>query len=81
MALINKRRYCPKCIKRDDAKTHFSDREVGAVDACTRQLDGVKFHVSCMKEPDYVMRLVTTYSTTELMGDARTRTYKIDGVK
>ena len=73
LALINNRRYWPKCIKRHKVKTHFADREVGAVDACTGQLDGVKFHVSCMKEPDYVMSLVTMYGTAELMGDASPR--------
>ena len=70
-ALIKKRRYWPTFIKGDDVKAHFSDCEVGAVGAWTGNLDGIKFHVSCMKEPEYVMSLMTTYGTTELMGNAR----------
>ena len=81
MALIKKHRYSPKTIKGDDVNTKFADREVGTVDAWPGQLDGVKFHVSYMKEPDYVMILMTTYGTTELMGDARPHAYKIHGVK
>ena len=34
-----------------------------------------------MKEPDYFMSLMTTYGTTDLMGDARPRAYEIDGMK
>ena len=80
-ALIKKRCYWPKCIKGDDVKAHFADREVSTVDAWPWQLDGVKFHVSCIKEPDYVMIFMTTYGPAELMGNARLHTYEIDGVK
>ena len=34
-----------------------------------------------MKEPDYVMSPMTTYGTTELMGDARLLAYEINCVK
>ena len=34
-----------------------------------------------MKEPDYVMILMKTYGTTELMGNVRMRAYKINGMK
>ena len=71
LALIKKRRYWPKFIKVNDVKAHFAYHEVGAVNAWPGHLDGVKFHVGCMKEPDYVMSLMTTYGTTELMGNAR----------
>ena len=81
LALIKKGRYWPKFIKGNDVKAQFVDSEVGAVDACPGHMDGVKFHVICIKEPDYGMSLMTTYGTTELMGDARLRSYKMDGVK
>ena len=45
------------------------------------QLNGVKFHVRCIKEPDYFISIMTTYGTTELMGNARRCTYEIDDVK
>ena len=60
-------------IKGKDVKAHFADCEVGAVDAWPGQMDGVKVHVRCMKEPDYVISLMKTYGTTELMGEARPR--------
>ena len=44
-------------------------------------MDGVKFHASFMKEPDYGMSLMTKYGTTELMGDVRPHAYEIDCVK
>ena len=74
-ALINNPPYWPKCIKGDNVKSHFADCEVGSVDAWPGQMNGVKFRVSCMKEPDYVMILMTTYGTTDLMDDARLRAY------
>ena len=34
-----------------------------------------------MKEPDYIMSLMTTYGKTELMNDASLRAYEIYGMK
>ena len=80
-ALIKQRCYWPKLIKGNDVKAQFSDCEAGVVNAYPGQMDGVKFHFSCLKELDYVMILITTYGTTELIGDTRLRAYEIDGVK
>ena len=80
-AIIKKRRYWPKFIKVNDVEAHFADCEVGAVNEWPGQMDGAKFHVSCTKEPEYAMILMTTYRTTELMGNTRPRAYKIDCVK
>ena len=79
-ALIKNRRYRPKFVKGGEVKAHFSYLEVSAVNLWPSQLDGVMFHVSCMKELDYVMSLMTTYGTTDIMGNARPRVYEIDGV-
>ena len=49
LALIKKRRYCPKLFQGDEFKAHFAYQEVGAVDACPGQMDSFKFHVICMK--------------------------------
>ena len=81
LTLIKKHRYWPKFIKGGNVKAHVDHHEGSAVDAWPGYLDGVKFHVSCIKEPDYVMRLMTTYGTTELMVDARPHAYEIDGMK
>ena len=64
-ALIKKRRYWPKYIKGDDIRQHFDDKEVGAADSLPGTLDGQSFHVFAMKEPDYVMSLMSTYGTNE----------------
>jgi hypothetical protein len=40
-------------------------KDVGDSKAWQGELDGVKFHLFCMKEPDYVMRsLMSTYGMT-----------------
>ena len=76
-ALIKKRRYWPKYISGDDIIDHFSDKEVGDVDALPGTLDGVPFHVFAMKEPDYTMMIMSTYGTLNEMPDGGTaRTYK-----
>ena len=67
-------------MKGDEIKAHFEDKEVGNYDAWPGTLDGVNFHLACMKEPDYVMSLMTTYGSTEHMGTATRRNYKDDNV-
>ena len=67
-ALIKKRRYWPKYIKGDDIKDHFDDKEVGDCDAWKGQMDEVDFHVYAMKEPEYVMSLMSTYGTNQRTG-------------
>ena len=62
-ALIKKRCYWPKYIPGDAIITHFQDNEIGASDALQGELDNVRFHVVGMKEPDYVMMIMTTYGT------------------
>jgi hypothetical protein len=78
-ALIKKRRYWPKWIMGDDIIKHFEDKEVGDVDAWEGTLDNVPFHVFAMKEPDYVMQLMSTYGTNERVGESKKRAYKING--
>ena len=67
-ALIKKRRYWPKYIKGDDIKSHFDGKDVGDCDAWKGQMDEVDFHVYAMKEPDYVMSIMSTYGTNQRMG-------------
>ena len=79
-ALIKKRRYWPKYIPGDAIITHFGDKEIGASDALQGELDNVRFHIVGMKEPDYVMMIMTTYGTLEEFGDKK-RHYMVNGVK
>ena len=47
---------------------------MGATDALPGKLDDVPFHVHCMKEPDYMMMLMSTYSTVN--GQKMEKTFK-----
>ena len=67
-ALIKKRRYWPKYIKGDDIKSHFDGGDVGDCDSWKGQMDEVDFHVYAMKEPDYVMSIMSTYGTNQRTG-------------
>jgi hypothetical protein len=59
---------------RDEAiKKHFEDKNVGDVDAIAGKLDNIPFHYYAMKEPDYVMMLMSTYGTLERSGGIKAR--------
>ena len=80
-ALIKKRRYWPKHIRGKDIKSHFADKEVGATDAWAGKLDGVPFHIYAMKEPDYIMSLMSMYGTNQRIDGKETRhDWKENGV-
>ena len=74
-ALIKKRRYWPKHIKGNDIINHFANLDVGDVNALEGTMDGVALHVTAMKEPDYVMQLMTTYGTLNRFGVDKTRIF------
>jgi hypothetical protein len=44
---------------------HFVGKYVGDVDTWQGVLDNIPFHVFVMKEPDYVMQLMSTYGMAE----------------
>ena len=79
-ALIKKRRYWAANIKGDAIYAHFSSKEVGNADALNKVEDGVTYHVFYMKEPDYVMKLMTKYGTLEPTGKRTRRKFKRGGV-
>ena len=62
-ALIKKRKYWPKYIKGNVIRQHFDDKAVGDWDSWKGNMDEVPFHVYAMKEPDYVMSLMSTHGT------------------
>jgi hypothetical protein len=79
-ALIKKRRYWPKWIPGNVILAHFADKNVEDVDALPGMLDDVPFHVFEMKEPDCVMKLMSTYGMNErVVGKWKRRAYKIGG--
>ena len=67
-ALIKKRRYWPKYIRGDDIKQHFENKRVGSADAWRGFINNEAFSVHSMKEPDYVMSIMTTYGTLSREG-------------
>ena len=70
-ALIKKRRYWPRYIKGDAIKAHFEDEVVGVSKRLPGVLDGEKFDIFCLKEPDYVMSLMSTYGSLNTREEQR----------
>ena len=79
-ALIKKRRYWPSNIKDDAIDAHFASKEVGNVDAVKKVEYGVDYHVFFMKDPDYIMKLMTTYGKLEPTDKRTRRKFKRGGV-
>ena len=71
-ALIKKRRYWPRYVRGDEIREHFDSKAVGDADAWRGTLDGHSFEIHAMKEPDYVMSLMTTYGTLSREGCKQT---------
>ena len=59
--IIKKRRYWPKHTKGDMIDTHFQDKEVGRIYSWNVALNDTPYDVLCIKEPDYFMKIMTTY--------------------
>ena len=68
--------YWPKYIDGEAIIQHFQDKEVGATDALPGVLDDIPIHVHCMKDPDYVMMLMSSYGTLSECGEEKNDTSK-----
>ena len=66
--VVKKRRYWPKYINGDEIDQYFQNKQVGYQDYLPGLLDNVPFHLFCLKEEDYVMKMISTYGTTEKKG-------------
>ena len=60
-ALIKKRRFWPKFVPGEAIDQHFKDKEVGETDSLYGELEGVHYDIFGMKEPDYIMKIMSTY--------------------
>ena len=80
-ALIKKRKYWPKYVDGDAVDAHFAGKAVGTTDSLPGKIHGIPFHIYAMKEPDYVMKLMSTYGTNELQADHATRRIYKDAEK
>ena len=56
--VIKKRRYWPADVKGDDIVTYFKDKEIDSYDTLPGELNGVPFHLVCMKEENYGINLM-----------------------
>ena len=70
-ALIKKRQYWPKHVPGQQIIEHFADKTIGFSDAIKGELDRVPFHLYGMKEPDYVMQIMSMYGTTSELGEEK----------
>ena len=50
-------------MKGEEIKAHFEDAPVGDSQILPGEINGVKFDLFCLKEPDYVMTLMFTYGS------------------
>ena len=72
--LIKKCRYCPKIVTADLIDTHFQDKEVGEVGMIeARTQENNPFLILCMKDPDYVINIMESWTTLDELEGANTR--------
>lgn len=64
-AIIKKRRYWPRYIKGYDIEEHMKDNKVGTTDTATGILEGINYNVFAMKEPEFLLKLMSTYGSLE----------------
>ena len=60
-ALIKKRKYWPRFVPGQAMADHMASKDVGSCDSLRGTLDGVPYDLFVMKEPDYNMKLMSTY--------------------
>ena len=78
-ALIKKWRYWLKHIPGNEIIAHFANKEIGDADAISGILDEVPFYILGMKEPDFVMQIMTTYGTMKQLGDQKLQHVMVNG--
>jgi hypothetical protein len=59
-AVIKKRRFWPAMVPGDEMTEHFAEANVGNSAAISGVLDGVKYFLWALKEPQYVMKMMAT---------------------
>ena len=62
-ALVKKRRYWPRHVDGEAIKESLKDTPVGVTRRLPGELHGEKFDLFCLREPDYVMTLMSTYGS------------------
>ena len=80
VASQTKKRSCwSNGVPGDPIYTHFEDKEVGDVVMIEARTEYNKlFEIFCMKDPDYVMKIMASWVMIDELEGARTRGYFID---
>ena len=60
---------------------HFTNDEVGKADAIKGVLDDVPFYLFAMKEPEYMMQIMSTYGTLGNLGEEKTWHFTVNGAR
>ena len=60
-AVIKKRCYWPSYVKGDVMNKHMSEKQLGECDCIKGEMDGVAYNLFCMRDVDYVSKMMTTY--------------------
>ena len=64
-------RYWPKHVPGDKIIQHFAEKDVGDANTIKGTMDAIPFEIHAMKEPDYVMILMSTYGMILSMGETK----------
>ena len=73
LVVIKKCCYWPKDIDSEEIKDHMELTEVGRLDTLMGTKEGQSFYVFAMKEPDYIIMLISTYGTLAGAEDGKTK--------
>ena len=65
LALIKKRRYWHKGVPAEEILRHMQKKEVGDVDTVQGSIILNSYHITAIKDLDYLMLMMTTYGTLE----------------
>ena len=64
-ALIKNQRYRPKGVPSEEILRHMQNKDVGDFYEVKGSIRGKSCNIISLKEPDYVMLMMTTYGTLE----------------
>ena len=81
-SLIKKKKYWTKGVSGSPIDAHFEDKDVNNCEMLEASIDGLHFQVMCMKEPNYVMKIMCKWITLyDFEGGQTRRDCLVDGFK
>ena len=61
--MIKKEKYWPKGVPGAPIDAHFEDKDVNHCDMLEASIDGFHLQLMCMKEPNYVIKIMCKWIT------------------